>query len=135
MLFRPRLARLVVFAISGVLAGFALTTAIILPGGALYAYVWRVTVPFVTACIIGVLMLMARPYARAGDDGLVVVNLWRKHRFAWAEIVAVRFAADAPWASLDISDGRNVPVMAIQNSDGQRARSAAQALAKLAEQR
>ena len=48
-----------------------------------------------------------------------------------AEIIAVRFAKDAPWASLDIADGRNVPLMAIQNSDGAYARSEARDLADL----
>lgn len=129
--FRPRRARRVVFAIAVVLILMAIATAITMPGGAIYAYVWRVTVPVTTLIIIGFLLIMARPFARAGEDGLLVVNLLRQHHYDWPEIVAVRFARDAPWASLDIADGRNMPLMAIQNSDGAFARSEAQALADL----
>lgn len=119
------------FGISALLGIFTVGLAIVEPGGPLYAYVWRVTVPFCSAVIIAVLMLMARPVAIPDDNGLTIINVIRKQRFDWNQIVSVRFAADAPWASLDISDGRNVAVMAIQNSDGMRARRAAQQLADL----
>lgn len=131
VVFRPHRARVTVAVISAVLLAFTLVTAIVMPGGAIYSYVWRVTVPFVTGCIILVLAMMARPFARADLRGLTVVNLWRHERLEWQQIVAVRFAKDAPWVSLDITDGRNLPVMAIQNSDGVRARVAAQELADL----
>jgi hypothetical protein len=120
-----------VYGISSALVALTIATAITMPGGALYSYVWRVTVPFVTASIIAMLAMMARPHARADREGLTVVNLVRSERFQWAEIIAVRFAKDAPWASLDIADGRNVPLMAIQNSDGAYARSEARDLADL----
>jgi hypothetical protein len=133
--FRPKRTRIVLYAISAALALFTLVLAILMPGGAIYSYVWRVTVPVCSALIIAMLVLLARPHAIASDEALTVINLVAGQRFAWPEIVAVRFAKDAPWASLDIADGRNVPLMAIQNSDGKWAREQAEKLADLVSSR
>ena len=66
-------------------------------------------------------------------DGLVVRNLLTTRRLAWAEIVSVRFSADRAWAQLDLADGEDIAVMAIQNADGARATREAHRLAALVE--
>jgi hypothetical protein len=131
VIFRPRRTRIVLYGISLALALFTLVLAVVMPGGDIYSYVWRVTVPVCSGLIIAMLVLLVRPRAIASDKGLTVVNLVAQQRFTWPEIIAVRFAKDAPWASLDIADGRNVPLMAIQNSDGKWAREQAVILADL----
>jgi hypothetical protein len=131
IIFRPRRTRVVLYAICVALILFTASLAIVMPGGEIYSYVWRVTVPVCSALIIAMLVLLARPRAIASKDSLTVINLFGRKSYSWPEIVAVRFAKDAPWASLDVSDGQNVPVMAIQNSDGQWARVQATQLADL----
>lgn len=103
--------------------------AVALPGGALFSYVWRVSMPAVSAIVILVLLLVARPRLEISDAGLIVVNIFQRHRLEWNQILAVRFARDAPWASLDLADGTRLNLMAIQNSDGARAREMAIELA------
>jgi hypothetical protein len=94
-------------------------------GGTFFSYVWRVTMPTVSAIVILALILVARPHLELSAHGLLVVNILHRHALDWSQVVAVRFAKDAPWASLDLADGTKLNVMAIQNSDGPRARAMA----------
>jgi len=89
-----------------------------------------------TVFAIGVLAFitmyaLVRCRAVATDEGLVVVNGYRRHHYAWEEIVAVRLPLGAPWVTLDLADGLTVSVLAIQGSDGQRARVALRELRAL----
>eukprot|EP01032_Pedospumella_encystans_P005073 gene5073-6029_t len=87
--------------------------------------------PFQRGTVLGLGLLgfvaiyaVVRSRAVAQDDGLVVVNGYRRHHYAWAEIIAVRLPPGAPWVTLDLADGTTVSVLAIQGSDGRRARIA-----------
>lgn len=66
-------------------------------------------------------------------EGLVVRNLAFTTRVTWPQIVSVRFSQDRPWARLDLADGDELAVMAIQAADGENARREAQRLANLVE--
>jgi len=88
--------------------------------------------PVVSAIVILALLMAARPRLEISEHGLVVVNIFQKHRLDWNQVLAVRFAKDAPWASLDLADGTKLNVMAIQNSDGLRARKMATEIANRA---
>lgn len=55
------------------------------------------------------------------EEGLVVVNGYKRRELAWSQILAVNLGRGAPWAVLDLSDGTSVSAMAIQASDGGRA--------------
>ncbi len=67
---------------------------------------------------------LARGRVTASERGLVVINGYRRREFEWAEVIAIRMPQGAPWASLDLSDGEVCSVMALQSSDGDRARLA-----------
>lgn len=67
---------------------------------------------------------LMRCRATATSEGLTVVNGYKVRRFEWAQIVAVRMPVGAPWLSLDLDDGTTCAVMAIQGSDGLRAKRA-----------
>ena len=110
---------------AGVVLSLTIFAAADQPGGALFSYVWRVTMPAVSAIVILVLLLVARPRLELSTSGLLVVNILHQRRLAWSQIISVRFAQDAPWASLDLADGSRLILMAIQNSDGARARAMA----------
>jgi hypothetical protein len=60
--------------------------------------------------------------AVATVSGLEVVNVVRRRRLEWTEIVGVRLSPGDPWLQLDVSDGTTLAVMAIQTSDGARAK-------------
>ena len=66
---------------------------------------------------------LARCRLDLDEEGLTVVNGYRTHRLAWGQVVAISLRPGNPWAVLDLSDGTSQPVMAIQGSDGPRART------------
>lgn len=65
------------------------------------------------------------------DEGLTVVNVVRRRRLAWAEVVDLRLPPGDPWLVLDLSDGQALPAMGVQGSDGAYAREQARALGRL----
>lgn len=94
--------------------------------------------PFQRGTVIAMFLLgfaclyaLGRSRATARADGLAVVNGYRRHHYDWAEIVAVRLNPGAPWVSLDLADGTTASVMAVQASDGARARRAVKELRAL----
>jgi hypothetical protein len=64
---------------------------------------------------------LARSRLVARQDGLTVVNGYRKRHFDWNQVLSVTLRPGSPWAVLDLSDGTSAPAMGIQGSDGQRA--------------
>lgn len=71
----------------------------------------------------------------AEPERLVVVNGYRRHEFAYAEVVGVHLAPGAPWVTLDLADGSTASAMGIQGSDGDRARQAARELRRVVDAR
>lgn len=67
-------------------------------------------------------------------DRLVVVNGYKRRELDWAQVVAVRLPAGAPWVTLDLADGEVISAMGIQGSDGARARLAVRQLRALVDQ-
>lgn len=118
-------------------------------GGALFvitAFLWfgfdqdvrdKVT-PFQRGTVVAMGLLgfaclyaLGRSRVQAREEGLHVVNGYRSHDYAWAEIVAVRLNPGAPWVTLDLNDGNTASVLAIQSSDGLRAKQAVRQLRAL----
>ncbi|MFB9314400.1 PH domain-containing protein [Nocardioides plantarum] len=94
--------------------------------------------PFQRGTVIAMFLLgfsclyaLARSRVVAHPDGLQVVNGYRRHDYVWAEIVAVRLNPGAPWVTLDLADGTTASVMAVQSSDGPRAKQAVRQLRAL----
>lgn len=74
---------------------------------------------------------LVRSRVTATDRGLVVVNGYRRRELEWSQVVGVFLRGGAPWAGMDLSDGTSISVLAIQGSDGSRARDAVRALRRL----
>jgi hypothetical protein len=68
-------------------------------------------------------------------EGIVVRNVALTRRLRWDEIEGVRFGGGEAWAWLDLDDGDQVAVMAIQRSDGAFGREEASRLAALVQAR
>ena len=60
----------------------------------------------------------------ATADGLVVVNGYRRRTYEWSQLIGISLRRGAPWGTLDLSDGTTISLIAIQGSDGARARRA-----------
>jgi len=91
----------------------------------------RVTMVFLGGLAFSAWFALVRSRAVATDQGLLVVNGYRRREFEWAEVLAVHLPPGAPWAMLDLADGTSCPLMAIQGSDGSRARRAVRELRAL----
>ena len=74
---------------------------------------------------------LVRSRVVAEEDRLIVVNGYRTHVYEWAEVVSITLVRGAPWATLDLSDGTTMSALAIQGSDGDRARIAVRQLRAL----
>ena len=74
---------------------------------------------------------LVRSRVVAEKERLVVVNGYRTHVYEWAEVVSITLVRGAPWATLDLSDGTTMSALAIQASDGDRARVAVRQLRAL----
>jgi hypothetical protein len=91
----------------------------------------RGTMTFLGLLAFSAWFALVRSRAVATEQGLTVVNGYKRHELEWAEVVAVHLPAGAPWAMLDLADGTTCPVMAIQGSDGARAKTAVRQLRAL----
>jgi len=78
-----------------------------------------------------VLYALLRSRVVASREGLLIVNGYRRRELVWAQIVEVRLMKGAPWVTLDLADGTSVSVLAVQGSDGERARVAARQIRSL----
>lgn len=84
--------------------------------------------PYERGTVIGLVLLglvllngLARSRVVAREDGLTVVNGYRRRRLAWSEVGRVRMPQGAPWPHLDMGDDERVSLLGIHASDGQRA--------------
>jgi len=96
-----------------------------------FTWFQRGTLIFFGLLYLALMFALIRSRAVAYADRLVVVNGYRRHEFAWPQIVAARLPPGAPWVTLDLADGETASVMGIQGSDGARARTALRELKAL----
>lgn len=73
------------------------------------------------AGIFACFLSLVRSRVDVTAQGLVVVNGFRTHTLAWAQVVSISMPPGAPWATLDLADGTTRSVMALQAADGRRA--------------
>ncbi|QIK76400.1 PH domain-containing protein [Nocardioides piscis] len=71
---------------------------------------------------------LARSRVEASQQGLHVVNGYKSRDYEWAEVVAIHLTAGSPWATIDLADGTTASILALQGSDGERARLAVRQL-------
>jgi hypothetical protein len=96
-----------------------------------FTFFQRSTLVFLALLAGSVGYALARSRVVASQDGLVVVNGYRRHHYEWPEVLSVHLPPGAPWATLDLADGTTTSLLAIQGSDGERARSAVRTLRTL----
>lgn len=91
----------------------------------------KLTMVFMFGLAFAAWFALIRSRVVADDTHLVVVNGYRTHVYEWAEVVSINLLRGAPWATLDLADGTTISALAIQGSDGDRARHAVRQLRKL----
>ena len=93
-----------------------------------FTFLQKATVIAIGGLFFAAGFALARSRVVAREEGLVVVNGYRRREYEWPELVAVNLPPGAPWVTLDLADGTTVSAMGIQGSDGARARTAVREL-------
>ncbi|MFQ6172623.1 PH domain-containing protein [Oryzobacter sp. R7] len=109
--------------------------AVLLGGARQWGPADQVALVVFGAGIAAFLLRYATIRAVPDDDGLTVRNLLLTRRVRWEDVEGVRFDEGAPWVVLDLHDGDELAVMAVQRADGEVARGEAGRLAALLDAR
>lgn len=130
--WRPRRGRIVAYGMAAVIVAGMIVVATALPGGSGgFRTVDRIGLVVFGLVAAWFLHVLARPRVSADETGVTVVNLFRRRRLEWAEIVEVNLREGDPWVYLDLADGSVLPVMGIQAADGEHGRAMARELRTL----
>jgi hypothetical protein len=128
--------RIAVVVFGGMLLAVCLVAWFALPAHIRGEFSWleRLTVVLFGVALAVVAAGLARCRLVAREDGVTIVNGYRKRSFEWNQLVAITLRPGGPWAVIDLSDGTAVSAMAIQSSDGPRAMAQVRALRALINQ-
>ena len=116
VVLRPRRARLVIYPVAVLVVAVMALGAVIAPdaGPTPFRLLDRLMVVGLGLVIDAGLHRLAAVRVVTGPAGVEVVNILRRTRLAWAQIVNVRLSRDDPWVMLDLSDGESLAAMGIQ---------------------
>jgi Bacterial PH domain len=133
VVLRPRRARQVIYPVAVAVVAVLALGAVVVPstGPMPFAPLDRVALVAFGLLIAAGLHRLAAVRVVTGPAGIEVVNIVRRTRLAWAQVVQVRLSRDDPWVMLDLSDGQSLAAMAIQQADGPYAVEQARLLARL----
>lgn len=122
--YRPLRGRVLAYAVAAAVVAAAAGVAVSLSPTARAGFSPPQTVTLAVLLAGGVFLLHLLAHTRvdADADGITVVNVIRRHRLAWGEVVDVVLRTGDPWAFLELRDGELLPVMALQVADGERGR-------------
>ena len=133
VVLRPRRGRAAALAMALLIVGAACTVAVVLPSTGpttSFRLADRLGVAAVGLLLGAGLLRLSVVRAVLRPEGLEVVNVLRRTRLEWPQVVSLRYTADDPWVVLDLSDGQTLAVMAVQKADGARGEAQARALAR-----
>jgi len=133
---RPRVWRTVVWlAAAAMLAGSTWVAVTMPPTGAgQVAQVQpldRIATVGLGAIVAGAVLVLARPRVAADSHGIRVRNVVGGYELPWSSVRQVRFDRDSWWATLELVDGDELSLLAVQVLDGKRAVAAVRALRRL----
>lgn len=122
--FRPGGSRIVAYGVAVLLMVMTVVIGVALPSDIEFTPAELVTLAAILIATIALLHGVGRSFVKAGDDGVEVVNGYRRHFVPWSEITGFAMNAGAPWPTMVYGDDERVILFAIQRSDGQYAREA-----------
>lgn len=129
--FRPVRARVVVYVTAAAVLATMVALALVLPSSGGWNLESRLGVVAIGLAAVLLLHRLADVRVEATDAGVLVVNVVRRRRLEWAEIVGVRLLRDDAWMMLDLADGQALAAMGVQKSEGERGQRQAKEFARL----
>ncbi|HSV68324.1 MAG TPA: PH domain-containing protein [Mycobacteriales bacterium] len=125
-------------AVCGVLAGVVLVVFAVIAvllrrynNGAAFGPADQVSMFGIGVAVAAGLLVLARPSLSADESGLRVRNIIGRHEVPWQVVRGVSFRDGAPWATLELADDEQLPLMAVQAVDGDRTVAVVEALRAL----
>jgi hypothetical protein len=94
----------------------------------------RLTLGAVGLGMLACVHALTRSRVVAREDGLTVVNGYKRRDLEWAEVLAINFPRGAPWPNIDLASGHNISVIGIQASDGASSKKSVRTLRTLVDQ-
>lgn len=128
--YRPTGSRLVAYGGSVALVVITIVIGVALPPSITFTPAELVTLALILLTILVVLHGIGRSFVRADDQGLEILNGYRRHRIPWSVMRGISMNRGAPWPTLVLHDDDRVILFAIQRSDGDAARQAVQDLVR-----
>ena len=133
--FRPRRGRILPLVLAGVAVVVCTVVAIGMGAGGSWQVADQLSLVGLGLALAAFLGRYASIKAVPDDAGLTVRNLMLTRRVTWDEVLEVRFPEGAPWVTLELDDGDELAVMAIQRADGAVAREEAVRLARIVQRK
>lgn len=138
IVLRPRAALAMAVALSTVLVAAAALGWYALPADirVLFTGLQVGTLVFFILVMIGFMMAVGLSRVRVDEAGLAIRNGLRSHRVPWAAVRGFRFTEHDPWAYVLLDgDPDQRPLMAVQQTDHERAEQMVSRLRDLLEAR
>jgi hypothetical protein len=126
--FRPGSTRIVAYAVSVLMIVLTAVIAFALPDEIYFTTAETVTLWIIILAVLAVLHGVGRSVVRATDEGIEVLNGYRRHHVAWADVRGFAMNTGAPWPTLVTKDDERINLFAIQGSDRAYARQAVEYL-------
>lgn len=126
--FRPGGTRVVAYAVAVVMLVLTAVIAFALPDEIYFTTPETVTLWAIIVTVLVLLHGVGRSLVRATDEGVEVVNGYRRRVVPWSDIEGFALNPGAPWPTLVTKDDERVNLFAIQGSDRRYARDAVEYL-------
>ena len=122
--FRPGGARVVAYAVAVIMLALTFAISWALPDEIYFTTAETITLWLIILAMLVLLHGVGRSYVRVTDEGVEVLNGYRRHSVAWSDIEGFAMNTGAPWPTLVTKADERVNLFGIQGSDGKYAREA-----------
>lgn len=116
--FRPGGSRIVAYAVALIMIVLTVIIGVALPSYVEFTPFELATLAAILLSVLAGLHAVGRSVVRVDDEGVEVVNGYRRRRVPWTEIKGFAMNAGAPWPTMVYGDDERVILFAIQRSDG-----------------
>lgn len=122
--YRPVGPRIVVWACTALLIIVAVVIGRALPEEMKFQPEQTATIVFMLVCVVIGAHAIGRSHVTIDDQGLIVVNGFRRHQLDWDDIAVVSMRPGAPWPTVESRAGDRFIMFGIQGSDHGQTRQA-----------
>lgn len=117
----PRRLRMVCALVAAVVVAAMVVVGLLLPdsstGVVEFGWVDQVAIIGIGVCLGAGILTLGRSRVDADASGIAVRNLFVRHVYPWAAVKAVRFDRRSAWASLQLTNGDEVSLLAVLAGD------------------